>query len=215
MERVTAGADPSQPLPMIVAIHGLGDSPEGFGALFQDLPFRARIILPAGPLPEGTGHSWFPVRVRDRDPAALAAGIGAALPGLIARIEDLRKERPTTGKVVVTGFSQGGILSFALVSARPDLFAGAMPIGGLLPPQLHPTRAGEPRIFALHGEVDGVVPFAGAKETVAAFVAKGYRAELRGWPEVGHQVTPPMRAALYDGLRSLTSTGAEALRPWN
>src|SRR5689334_2813394 len=67
LEFVTAGADPESPLPMIVAIHGLGDSPQGFRSLLEGFDRPARVILPRGLDVEGEGWSWFPIRARDPD----------------------------------------------------------------------------------------------------------------------------------------------------
>ena len=44
-----------------------------------------------------------------------------------------------TGKVVVTGFSQGGMLSYALALHHPELIEYALPISGMLPEVLWPT----------------------------------------------------------------------------
>ncbi len=59
IERVTGGAAEDARLPMITAVHGLGDRPEHFEALFDDLPLRARVILPRAPKPYSGGGSWF------------------------------------------------------------------------------------------------------------------------------------------------------------
>jgi phospholipase/carboxylesterase len=215
VEKVTGGAPPNSALPMIIGIHGLGDNPESFAQLLETLPFPARLIFPAGPLPSGEGHSWFPVRVRDRDPEALAQGIEGALPALVAMVEDLAKRRPTVGKPVVTGFSQGGIMSFALVAAHPDHFAGAVPVGGLLPPRSFPSGRAGPPVLALHGAIDQIVPLSGCQATVAAFERAGYPITLQIFDGVGHQVTPQMQARLFSALGTLTSTAAEAPKKWN
>ena len=46
LEVVLGGARPEEPLPMIVAIHGLGDEPHNFAGLFDGFPECARLILP-------------------------------------------------------------------------------------------------------------------------------------------------------------------------
>lgn len=215
VELVTGGAQPDAALPLIVGVHGLGDSPRGFAPLLETLPFPARLILPAGPLPSGAGHSWFPVRVRDRDPEALARGIEASLPALAALVQDVAQRRPTVGKPVVTGFSQGGIMSFALIAAYPDRFRGAVPIGGLLPPRLFPSGRAGPPTLVLHGAVDEIVPLEGCQATVLAFERAGYPITLKAYDGVGHQVTSPMQTQLFSALRTLTSTGAEVPKKWN
>ncbi len=201
--RLTGGASASDNLPMIVAIHGLGDSPAGFFGLLAAYPGRARVILPAGPYPAGAGgRSWFEVRARR------GRGIWLSEPELIEstdRIAALVREQlarhPTRGKPIVTGFSQGGILTFSLAARHPDLFCLAVPMGGLLPesmrPEAGPSGRSLPRIRALHGAADPLVPAPQARATVAHLQAIGIDASLEEFPGVGHRVPPPVMTALY------------------
>ncbi|MBI4820908.1 MAG: dienelactone hydrolase family protein [Deltaproteobacteria bacterium] len=211
VERVTAGADPSTRLPMIVAIHGLGDRPDQFAKLFDGYQRPARIILPRAPLPWQGGFAWFPFRVRDQDESQLAAGIEDAADRVSALIEALVRERPTLGRPVITGFSQGGMTTFRVAAERPELIRAALPIGGLLPPALFPTasRATKPRIRGFHGEVDPAVPLAGARQAIQAFQAAGYSAVLLEYPNTGHFIPPAMRADLMNALAAATATVAE------
>ncbi len=198
-------------LPLIIALHGRGDDPEGFEHLLDGLPVHARVIVPRAFDPLGDdGYSWFPIRARSADVAALARGIDSANDRLAAMIAELLKTRPTRGKALVTGFSQGGMLSFALAVDHPDLIAAAVPIGGWLPPPLVPAAlppAPLPSIVALHGEADVVVPFAPTRESVDALKKQGWPVTLHPFPDVAHQIPPPVRRELYVQLQR----AAEAL----
>jgi phospholipase/carboxylesterase len=119
---------------------------------------------------------------------------------LVALVEGLRRTRPTRGKPVVTGFSQGGMLSFALAAGHAEHFAAAVPIAGAIPAALYPTGKASLPVEALHGAADDRVPTKAAQESVAALKAKGYAATLRTWPGVGHTINPEMRQALFDAL---------------
>lgn len=201
--RLTGGASASDSLPMIIAIHGLGDSPAGFFGLLAAYPGRARVILPAGPYPTSAGgHSWFQVHTRR------GQGIWLSEPELIestdriaALVREQIKRHPTRGKPIVTGFSQGGILAFSLAARYPDLFCLAVPMGGLLPAGLRPdaalTKTTYPRIRALHGAADPLVPASQARATVAHLQAIGLDASLEEFSGVGHGVPQPVVTALY------------------
>ena len=192
-------------LPLIIALHGRGDDPEGFEHLLDGLPVHARVIVPRAFDPLGDdGFSWFPIRARSADVAALARGIDGANDRLAVMIAELLKTRPTRGKALVTGFSQGGMLSFALAVDHPDLISAAVPIGGWLPPPLVPAAlppAPLPTIVALHGEADVVVPFAPTRESVAALTKQGWPVTLHPFPDVAHQIPPPVRRELYSQLQ--------------
>lgn len=204
LEVILGDAKPEDPLPMIVAIHGLGDDPENFGHLLETFQEPARLILPRGLDPrDAGGWSWFPLRARDTDVAALATGIDRAGDEIAKGIAVLVTERPTVGKPVVTGFSQGGMLSFAIAVDHPDLVSAALPVGGWLPPPLLPADhapAEAPAILAFHGTDDTAVRHEPTVQSVAQLVERGWHVTLKSYPGVGHVITPEIHRDLTDGL---------------
>ena len=66
------------------------------------------------------------------------------------------------GRIVMSGFSAGGMVTWNLACTRPDLFAGFVPISGTYwrgPPDTCP--GGVPNIVHIHGTSDGTVPLDG------------------------------------------------------
>lgn len=204
-EVVLGGADPSTPLPMLVAIHGLGDTPDNFRHLLDGFGEPVRVILPRGLDPvEAGGWSWFPIRARDPDVEALANGIAEAARRISAGLEQLQTSRPTVGKPIVTGFSQGGMLTFTLAVHHPQVVGHAIAVGGWLPPPLVPEALDPgqtyPSLHALHGTADAAVAYAPTQAAVEALAGLGLSAELTSYEGVGHMIPPPMRRDLYDRL---------------
>ena len=204
VERILGDAKPDDPLPMIVAIHGLGDDPDNFAHLFDTYGGTARLILPQGidPTEEG-GWSWFPLRARSGDVEELSAGIERAANELAASIEVLAASRPTVGDPIVTGFSQGWMLAFTLAIQHPAQVGFAIPIGGWLPPPLWPSGGPGPEhppIVALHGTADNAVRYEPTKEAVGDLTAKGYAAQLKSYEGVQHAIPPEERTDLFDLL---------------
>jgi phospholipase/carboxylesterase len=186
---------------MIVALHGLGDNPESFGTIFDDFGRPARIIVPRAPTPYHGGYSWFSF---DRsNEAETARGLEQAAVRVAALIRWLSAREPPAGKAIVTGFSQGGMLSFVLAVRHPDLVAEAFPVSGSLPRALFPTKADHapPRIVALHGDEDVRVPLGPTREGVEVLNERGYRAELRVYPGVGHSISRSERVEWMELLR--------------
>jgi phospholipase/carboxylesterase len=130
------------------------------------------VILPQAPTPYSDGFSWFGYSAAGGQPAELAVGIAVASDRLAAAIGRLTRGLPTRGRVIVTGFSQGGMLSYALALRSPALFELALPMSGLLPASLWPDRPEPgvryPPIRACHGTADTLVPFEPAHALVAA-----------------------------------------------
>lgn len=199
MVRVGGGAAADARLPLVVALHGYGDSPENFVGLYSDLGLRVRVVALAGPIAMGDGHSWFPMRT-EVPPAVWNQNLHAAAQRVVREIARLANTHPTCGLPVVSGFSQGGMLSYAVVAEPGAGVIAAMPLGGFLPRELWPSPRAVggllPGVYAFHGTADARVALADDRAASEAFRARGYRAELRTYEGVGHSVPPPMVADL-------------------
>ncbi len=194
---LTGNAQASQRLPLVVALHGLGDRPESFATLFDGISWQARIVLLRAPLPFGDGYSWFPYRPGQSDEER--ARVLQAPAALVAKeIGAMETRYPTQGRPMVTGFSQGGMLAFAIASQHPTRVGAAFPVGGLLPrPLLPKNSAAAPLVVALHGANDTRVPTADGEHSVSELKSVGYDARFEAFPEVGHSISPAMRQRLH------------------
>jgi phospholipase/carboxylesterase len=203
VERITGGASADARLPMVVVIHGLGDRPEGIAGIVEGLSRPARLILPRGFDAYGDGYSWFPYRpeATELENGVVVARAAQRLAEGLAR---LQRERPTEGLPIVTGFSQGGILSFALAIRGTPIVRLALPIAGALPALLLPPKApeGAPPVVALHGDADQRVPYARGRAAVEGLATRGFRAELITYPGVSHSVDAAMRRELLQRLEA-------------
>ncbi len=208
LERLTGGATSAAGLPVLVAIHALGGSPEDHFRLVERLPARARVILPRGPRRYGRGFAWLPGQysaqrsVAELDGARrVAALIRAVAPGQ---------------RVVVTGYSQGAILSYALAALHPELVRAAVPLSGYLPTPVQPTAASaNGRIFlrGLHGRADAVLRLDRARASVERLRKAGFDAALEEYEGVGHEVPPKMLDRLHQLLGALLTRTAPSVHP--
>lgn len=198
----TGGASYTDRIPLVLAIHGLGDSPGGFKGLVHGFKGKARVVVPAGPIPHGRGHSWFDTKISDgkvkhydQDQMVEAADRLALL------LQTLSKQYPTAGKPIAFGFSQGGMLSFLLATRHPDLLTLAIPLGGILPAeQPLPKTPSKTRIRALHGANDTLVPTALAQASVKRLHDAGFDAAIITYPNLTHRISPEMKKELYSLL---------------
>lgn len=207
VERITADGDGAAKLPLVLALHGLGDSPESFVELFEGFELPARIIAPRAPDPFRVGTSWYPIDDEERAPSVIRERAR-----LLARtLERARDERPTRGLPVVTGFSQGGVLSFALAAYHPEQIAAALPIAGMLPASLSGFVAlrAPLAVVALHGRDDERITFERGKETAERLRAAGRDVTFHGFPGVGHHISPAMRARYFAALREAIERAQE------
>ena len=183
-----AGGD--GPRPLIIALHGFGDTaanyPRAWGPAAED--FGAILVVPNGPRPVGNGRGWGSVDEAD-------AVVEAAL--------DYAREtfEVDWDRVVLTGFSQGGFMAMALGTRHPDLFVGVIPMaGGYIPEIDAPTPAddGDPRYYFIVGSRDRAMDQ--VRLAASDFKAAGYEVDLRVLAGTGHsfprRTTTELRRAL-------------------
>jgi phospholipase/carboxylesterase len=184
-----------------LAVHGLGDRPEAFSRLFQDFPVAAHVYVLRAPRPYHNGFDWFGVQVSG-PPDALAQAVRHAADGVAAIAVVLARDPRNAGLPVVTGFSQGGYVSFAMAALHPELIRAALPVAGSLPRPLWPTRASDnlPPIIAFHGVADPVVALAPTRELCDALRGQRFNATLTEYPDVGHQIAPAIFRDWQDAL---------------
>ncbi|MEZ4261708.1 MAG: alpha/beta fold hydrolase [Polyangiaceae bacterium] len=194
-ELFNQGADETSPV--VVAIHGMGDAPGNWAPTWRRLPVKAQVVLPRAPHHyAGGGWSWYKYEVGMPDDE-LARGVAEAERQLWATITEIAGSR----RIVVTGFSQGGILSFAIAAKHPGRVALALPVGGLLPKALWPSVKPAPTV-ALHGDQDKVVPYTAGARAVEVFKTMGGSAELLTYRGVAHSMTSEMRVELWSRIRA-------------
>ena len=117
VEILTGGAQASEPLPLVIALHGYGDTPDNFSDLWRHYPKAARIVLLQAPKNKGRGFSWFTiVRPIDFSHHPVSHEILNVSVDIVRTVRHLMATRPTVGRPIVTGFSQGG-------HSKPDLGA--------------------------------------------------------------------------------------------
>jgi phospholipase/carboxylesterase len=189
LERVSGGANPGERLPMVVLIHGRGGSPERYESLAASLRARARVILPYGE-PGPKGFQWWNEKMAKTDPEVMAARVERAGGRVAAMIEDVSRRRPTAGRAVVFGHSQGGTLAYALAVRHPELVSCAFPMSGQLPHHLWPSAWNngrpKPRIFAFHGANDTQAPVDRDRATVVHLRSLGLWVEYNETQGAGH-----------------------------
>jgi phospholipase/carboxylesterase len=185
--------------PIIVAIHGMGDSPEPWAETWKRFPGRAHVVIPRAFDRYGPGWSWFEFKDGMTD-EEFGAGVGAAEERLWKAIAKIAAGK----KVIVTGFSQGGILSFAMASRHPDAIIKSFPVGGSCPgPLLPKNKSRAAPIVSFHGTTDPVLDIKWDREAVKAFAAEGNKAELREYEGVGHTITQQIREDVYAEIRKV------------
>ena len=184
----------------VIAVHGLGDSPENFSLLFKDKTVPAEVLLPRAPTRHGRGGSWFPVAipVRTTPKDKLKSDVSAATTLLCQFIDSQKYKR----KPVITGFSQGGILAFSVAVTCPEEIHAAVPVSGFLPLEI-PKNKKIPPIFAFHGTNDKIVDFEWGKTTVKKLFDAKVDVKLYQFPGLDHFISEELHEQWFEVLSDL------------
>jgi phospholipase/carboxylesterase len=131
----------------------------------------AILVAPRGQQAVGAGFGW---------------GVVEEAEYLVLKAIDRVAAERSFGPVVITGFSQGGGMTYTLALRHPERFAGAVPVAGFYEERLAPIPAGAnlPRFFLMNGEFDPEVE--NTRATQRIFKKSDLRSELRIYPAVGH-----------------------------
>jgi len=168
----------SSPVPLVIALHGSGGSPEGAAAEYGKALAGQGYIVLAVRYFDRTGHTWVaPHEIEPNFQAWMEAikdaiAYGLALPN-------------NNGKLGLLGMSLGAYLALAVavfdarVNAVVDYFGG-------LPEVLFAQLQRMPPVLILHGETDTTVPVAEAHKLQRAFDEKQIPYEMKTYPNAGH-----------------------------
>ena len=201
----TAHVPPGEgPHPTIIMLHGWGASAHDLLGLAPILHGGGALVLsPQGPvafeIARGVlGFGWWPItQTRELDPQAF----DAARRLLREFLDDAVKRYPIDRrKIVLVGFSQGGVMAYDLALSDPGRFAGLVALSSWLPEQLDaaiPTQDEHKNFPALviHGTQDPMIPVERAQESRRRLLARGVNVHYREF-DMQHEVSP-------DALREL------------
>ena len=176
----------------VIWLHGLGDSGAGFSPIVPvlNLPkdHQIRFIFPHAPEQAVTINqgavmrSWYDIKSMDLHNRADMAGVLESEQALHTLIQEQLDSGITSDKIVLAGFSQGGVIGLFTGLRYPQKLAGILAMSCYLPnaDQL-PTELAEANkqtsIIQMHGEQDEVVPISAGKKANTLLIDAGYTAQ--------------------------------------
>jgi phospholipase/carboxylesterase len=183
-EFIPAGQKASRRL--MVMLHGLGDSIEGYRWLPEamGLPWMNYLLVNAPDEYYG-GYSWFDFA------GNTVPGAERSRKALFELLDSWRAKGFPTEQTTFGGFSQGCLMAIEVGLRYPHRFAGVVGISGYvcapekLVQELSPVAL-QQRLLITHGTLDPMIPFAGVREQVNLLKAAGLHIE---WHEFVKQHT--------------------------
>lgn len=197
-----AGLDASIRVPLVVALHGMGQDPE---TIKRDLaPLFARPwawLLPRGPYPMEVrgrtmriGYAWY---MFDGDQPRLRASMEQTSRHLLGVLDTVWNAGGIDlSRAAVVGFSQGGYMAGVLGAWNFRRFKAALSIAGRLKhefmAEVAPQAAKRVKLAQVHGALDESVKAQAARDAVAQCASLGFVADFFEDTHAGHEITPRM-----------------------
>jgi len=197
---------------LVVALHGMGQSPHTMQTMLQpllDLP--CAFLFPRAPWPYEIrkpdrmliGHAWYTF---DGDQAALRESMNFASGYLLGLCDEVAAAQRAK-RVLLMGFSQGGYLTGYLAPHHPGRFAAAACIGGRIKHEFltdAPHAAHNMPLLQVHGGRDPAVKPEAARDAVEKTRALGFsNASYYEDPAAGHEISAPMAQHLRGWLEAM------------
>ncbi len=206
LEVVIGAAAFDDALPMLVVLHGRGGSAQIPGGPFLGLTHPVRVIVPQAPDPLGAGYEWLPVYVGQGLVDRLSSTLFAQASRVASLVRSIAHDRGARGRVIASGFSQGGLLTITLALYHDDVIGEAFPLACWLPPPLVPTYRRTdlvyPRLRSMHGTADTTIPLGPTEDVFRRLDGLGFDATLVPFEGVTHTISDEENALFHVWLEA-------------
>jgi phospholipase/carboxylesterase len=167
---------------LMVMLHGLGDSIEGYRWFPEamGLPWLNYLLVNAPDEYYG-GYSWFDLQNQ-------ASGVQRSRTLLFNLLDDLRARGFPTEQTTLGGFSQGSLMTIDVGLRYPHRFAGLVGISGWVfelgkTVKEFSSVALQQRLLMTHGASDPIVPIERVRPQIPLLKAAGLNVEWREFPK--------------------------------
>ena len=194
----------------IIWLHGLGADGHDFAPVTAELLLPAelgvRFILPHAPRRPVTVNggfvmpAWYDIAHTDIGRTPDAQGIIESRQAIEALIDQELAKGIEPDRLIVAGFSQGGVMAIELISHLQDKLGGAIALSCYLGrPDAVPAATRPLPVFLAHGTEDDIVPFTLGEQARHTLIGQGYEVD---WHEyrMPHSVCLEEIAAIRDWL---------------
>jgi phospholipase/carboxylesterase len=168
---------------LMVVLHGLGDSMEGYRWLPPSLQLPwLNCLLVNAPDSYYTGFSWYDIYDNP------APGIERSRKLLVELLDDTRAKGFPTEETILFGFSQGCLMAIEIGARYPHLLAGVIGVSGYVhePERLvreFSPQAAQQRFLITHGTLDPLIPIASVRPQIELLRRAGLKIDWREFPK--------------------------------
>jgi phospholipase/carboxylesterase len=208
---VPSGKPDDAELPLVIVLHGRGADANDLADIAPMIDDGYRFVFPNAPqqfeaYPGMTfGYTWFDGLPPEQKSLEASRNL------LLQFIDDVVARYPTPqGKIVLSGFSKGGMMSLDSGFRTKQKLAGIVVMSGALyEGDLPPLRKGLP-VLIVHGTADEMINVNMARRARRVLEEHGLEPEYHEYP-MGHQVSQESLAVVGEFIRSVFHGSADPL----
>ncbi len=199
------------PKACIVWLHGLGADGYDFVPITRELalPFAVRYLFPHAPIQAVTINggqrmrAWYDIASPNLIEQVDKVGIRRAQGWITALLEAQVTQGISPDRLVLGGFSQGGVMALEVGARYKPSLAGLVALSAYLavPEEFPEASPNSPPILMVHGSQDPIVPLALAEHSRRVLERKAYRVSFQIFP-MGHAVCAEEVALLERWLKA-------------
>lgn len=200
---------PSAHPPVLFLLHGVGSNEKDLFSFADKLPAEYLIISARGPITIANGrYAWFHVDFTPNGPSIKFEEQENSRRLIAKFIKEMQaKYHFDEKKVLLCGFSQGGIMNYSVALTNPGLVKGIAIMSSRLLPEIKPLIAPADKlkglnIFISHGTADNVlqVDYARAAKTYLESIA--LKPEYHEYTGVAHTINAAMFTDLLKWIKN-------------
>ncbi|RZJ55290.1 MAG: phospholipase [Acidovorax sp.] len=200
---------------LLVLMHGVGSNEQDLFGLAPHIPERFHVLSLRAPFRMGPGsHAWFDFSIEPNGERTINEAQEAQSRALVAQAIASAAEQLgiPPERVVVGGFSQGGIMALSLLLTQPALMQAAMVwhsrlLSQVLPLAAPPDALRGKQLWLSHGTHDNVIPLAHAQAIAQHMGPLPVAVTYREFPGA-HEIRPAELSATVAWLDSLAGPPA-------
>jgi len=195
----------------VIWLHGLGADGSDFSGLVPQLALPEnhgiRFIFPHAPVQPVTINggmemrSWYDIRSTDFMNDIDAAGIRVSCYQIYDLIQAQLDQGIAADKIVLAGFSQGGLIALHAGLSFSHRLAGIMALSTYCPMAQQFSQHRDVPIFMAHGQFDTVIPIEVAEHSYQTLNQRGYAIQWQTYP-MEHQVCAQEIEDIVNWLKS-------------
>lgn len=182
---------------VVIWLHGLGDSGNGFAPIVPQLNLPAdhkiRFVFPHAPIRPVTINNgfqmraWYDIKSMNFEDRADKAGVEESAAMVEALIESEIAKGVPAERVILAGFSQGGVITYYVGARLKKKIAGMICLSTYMSDNPNTFKEWSDvnkstAIFAAHGQFDDVVPIQLGKNAYTNMKDNGFNISWKDYP---------------------------------